>query len=88
MLSKNACFSVIIPFKEEDNFVCLASKEGLFTNHILHIKGNPSSEIKRSLLELSFNENDIEITELIIETQRHQYTTDYINLTKDFYLKM
>ena len=25
---------------------------------------------------------------LIIETERHQYTQDYINLTKDFYLKM
>ena len=28
------------------------------------------------------------IDELIIETARHQYTQDYINLTKDFYLKM
>ena len=32
--------------------------------------------------------NDVEIGELIIETERHQYTQDYINLTKDFYLKM
>ncbi|MES2852077.1 MAG: tRNA (adenine-N(6)-)-methyltransferase, partial [Bacteroidota bacterium] len=35
------------------------------------------------------NENAI-ITpgELIIETSRHQYTPEYIELTKDFYLKM
>ncbi|HBX62374.1 MAG TPA: tRNA (adenine-N(6)-)-methyltransferase, partial [Flavobacteriaceae bacterium] len=26
--------------------------------------------------------------ELIIEVDRHQYTEDYIDLTKDFYLKM
>jgi tRNA1Val (adenine37-N6)-methyltransferase len=28
------------------------------------------------------------IDELVIETARHQYTSEYIELTKDFYLKM
>lgn len=88
LLSEEGMFSVIIPFKEEENFMALASKYNLFPNRILHVKGNPSSEIKRSLMEFSFRENDTEISELIIETERHQYTEDYINLTKDFYLKM
>ena len=39
-------------------------------------------------MEFSFNKNDLKINELIIEVERHQYTQDYINLTKDFYLKM
>jgi tRNA1Val (adenine37-N6)-methyltransferase len=26
--------------------------------------------------------------ELVIEINRHEYTDEYINLTKDFYLKM
>jgi tRNA1Val (adenine37-N6)-methyltransferase len=52
------------------------------------VKGNPTSEIKRSLLTFSFNDSTIEEEELIIELGRHQYTNDYINLTKDFYLKM
>ncbi len=88
LLSDNGLFSVVIPFKEEADFVALASKVGLFPNRILHVKGNPDSEIKRSLLEFSFKERSIETSELIIETARHQYTEDYINLTKDFYLKM
>lgn len=88
LLSESGIFSVIIPFNEEDIFIALASKHNLFPKRILHVKGNPTSEIKRSLLEFSFRENDIEIQELIIETERHQYTEDYINLTKDFYLKM
>lgn len=88
LLSEDGFFSVVIPFKEEDNFVTLASKAGLFLNRSLHVKGNPDSEIKRSLLEFSFHKTDIRISELIIETSRHQYTEDYINLTKDFYLKM
>ena len=53
------------------------------------VKGTPTTEIKRSLLAFSFAENkNIATDELIIETARHQYTEDYIALTKDFYLKM
>ena len=36
----------------------------------------------------SFQKKDVTESYLIIEMERHQYTADYINLTKDFYLKM
>ncbi|MFT5215395.1 MAG: tRNA1Val (adenine37-N6)-methyltransferase [Glaciecola sp.] len=88
LLSKNGVFSVVLPFKEEEKFIALATKSKLLSNRILRVKGNPSSEIKRSLMQFSFTECEVEIGELIIETERHQYTQDYINLTKDFYLKM
>ena len=88
LLSKNGVFSVVLPFKEEEKFIALATESRLFPNSILRVKGNPLSEIKRSLMQFSFTECEVEIDELIIETERHQYTQDYINLTKDFYLKM
>ena len=88
LLSPQGQFSVIIPFSEENNFIVLASKEQLFPNRILRVKGAPHSEIKRSLIEFSFQETSINHRELIIETSRHEYTEDYIALTKDFYLKM
>ncbi|MDP3681731.1 MAG: methyltransferase [Flavobacterium sp.] len=89
LLSENGVFSVIIPFKEEENFLALAAAYELYPLKITRVKGTPTTEIKRSLLAFSRNENAI-ITpgELIIETSRHQYTTEYIELTKDFYLKM
>ena len=88
LLSENGVFSVIIPFKEESKFVELALNFKLYPQKILHIQGNKNSEIKRSALSFSFSESDTEIKNLIIETERHKYTEDYINLTKDFYLKM
>lgn len=88
LLSKDGIFTVIIPFSEEKDFIVLASKEHLFPNRILHVKGTPSTEIKRSLMEFSFTEVKAEISELIIETARHHYTEDYIELTREFYLKM
>jgi tRNA1Val (adenine37-N6)-methyltransferase len=88
LLSEDGTFSIVIPFKEEHKLKLLASQVSLFPNRILHIKGSPTSEIKRSLIEFSFLESETIINELIIETTRHQYTQDYINLTKDFYIKM
>ncbi|WP_298884503.1 methyltransferase [uncultured Polaribacter sp.] len=88
ILSASGKFSTIIPFKEEENFIALAKEKQLFLNKICRIKGNPTSEIKRSLLEFSFKENNIIEENLTIEIERHQYTEAYINLTKDFYLKM
>lgn len=88
LLTETGLFSVIIPFKEEQIFIGLASKVNLFPNRVLQVKGSPTSKIKRSLIEFSFTKNEIKKNELVIETERHQYTKDYVNLTKDFYLKM
>lgn len=89
LLSKNGIFSVIIPFKEEVEFLALAAAYELFPLKITRIKGTPTTEIKRSLLAFSRKENtNFLINELVIETARHIYTKEYIGLTKDFYLKM
>jgi tRNA1Val (adenine37-N6)-methyltransferase len=88
LLSKDGRFNVVIPFSEEKRFIGLAAQVGLFLKQILHVRGNPSAEIKRSFIEFAFEKQDVKISELIIETARHKYTEDYINLTQDFYLKM
>jgi tRNA1Val (adenine37-N6)-methyltransferase len=89
LLSENGIFAVIIPFKEEENFLNIAATYELFPFKITHVKGTPTTEIKRSLLAFSRNESVIfPIDELIIETARHIYTPEYIALTKEFYQKM
>lgn len=93
LLAPEGTFSLILPFNEEETFNSLASKYLLYPNRILRVKGNHKAEIKRSLLEFSFRGPDnyrdkIKIDTLTIETERHQYTQDYIDLTKDFYIKM
>jgi tRNA1Val (adenine37-N6)-methyltransferase len=89
LLSQNGFFSVIIPFKEEERFVELANQYELYPTKITHVKGTPTSDIKRSLIAFS-RDNTINLhpEELIIETERHVYTPEYIALTKDFYIKM
>lgn len=89
LLSENGVLAVIIPFKEEERFLALANEFELYPIQITHVKGTPTTEIKRSLLALSRNNiKTPTINELVIEIGRHEYTPEYIALTKEFYLKM
>ena len=61
---------------------------------ILPVRLGIEPDNKTALSELVMDESlansmtDRQLDELIIETARHQYTPEYINLTKYFYLKM
>ena len=89
LLSENGILAVIIPFKEEERFLALAHEFELYPTKITRVKGTPTTEIKRSLLAFKrFELPTLHSDELIIETARHQYTTEYIELTQEFYLKM
>lgn len=88
ILSNTGIFSVIIPYKEEKSFIKLAKKSKLHLNKVCNIKGNATADFKRSMLEFSFESSETKTEELIIEISRHNYTSDYIELTKNFYLKM
>jgi tRNA1Val (adenine37-N6)-methyltransferase len=89
LLSEDGILAVIIPYKEEARFIALALENDLFPLKITRVKGTPTAEIKRSLLAFSRNPIlDFPVDEIAIETARHEYTPEYIALTKDFYLKM
>lgn len=88
LLSVTGQLNVIIPFSEEINFISLAKNVDLYPIRILRVRGQEQSPVKRSLISFTFQENKIEVSELTIEITRHHYTHDYINLTKDFYLKL
>ncbi len=88
LLSEHGKLSIIIPFKEEDKVLEIGKHVHLYPQKITRVRGNATAEVKRSMILLGFNQTDCIVDELIIENSRHQYTEAYINLTKDFYLKM
>ena len=88
LLNKDGLASFIIPHDRMLEFCAIAAENALKVSKTTQIKGNETSPIKRVLLEFSFEEKERKENLLTIEVERHQYTEDYINLTKDFYLKM
>lgn len=89
LLSENGVLAVVIPFKEEERFINLCAEVQLFPFKATRVKGSHTTAVVRSLLAFKRYEIPIVLaTELVVEINRHEYTDDYIALTKDFYLKM
>ena len=89
LLSEDGIFAVIIPYKEEENFIDLAADFELYPIKVTRVRGSFTSPIVRSLIAFKRLEMPVLIAdEIVIEINRHEYTNEYIELTKDFYLKM
>lgn len=88
LLSSKGIFAVILPKIAEAIFCKTANANKLFLIRICQVKGQKNSDIKRVLLEFSFEKSCLDSDSLVIEESRHIYTNKYIDLCQDFYLNM
>lgn len=88
LLAQKGSCAFIIPYKEEENFIQIARNNGLYPSRITRVRGHSKSALKRSLLQLGSKDIRPIINELTIELERHVYTGPYIDIVKDFYLKL
>ncbi|TYP77234.1 tRNA1(Val) (adenine(37)-N6)-methyltransferase [Aquimarina intermedia] len=88
LLSKQGRFAMILPYTEEESILNLAATYTLFPEKITRVRGAAATPIKRSMIVFGRSEKTFEEEELTIEISRHQYTPEYVALTKAFYLKM
>ena len=88
LLNAEGTCAFVIPFDQEKEFIALSEKHSLYPTRVTRVKGSPTSPFKRSLLQLQHEKSDLDLSELVLETSRHEYTPDYVQLVKDFYLKM
>jgi tRNA1Val (adenine37-N6)-methyltransferase len=87
-LTEEGSLQLILPYIEGNIFIAEATKYGLYCNSILKIRPLPTSEIRRLILKFSKIQKKPSESFLTIEHgPRHEFTEEYKNLTKDFYLK-
>jgi tRNA1Val (adenine37-N6)-methyltransferase len=88
LLDENGLLQLILPYDEGNILIAEAQEYGFYCNSILKVRPLLSSAIRRMIL--GFGRGKIRPVEsfLTIEKgKRHDFTEEYINLTKDFYLK-
>jgi tRNA1Val (adenine37-N6)-methyltransferase len=88
LLTEGGKLQVIMPYAEGTIFIAEAQEYGLFCNSILKIRPLPTSEVRR--LILTFSKQRMKLTERFLTIEhgkRHEFTEEYMNLTRDFYLK-
>ena len=89
LLSSSGRIALVLPYEQLEEVESIARKNSLFVSRQTDVIPVPGAHPKRLLIELSAVEADATNRDtLVIEESRHQYTPEYIALTKDFYLKM
>ncbi|MDR0830341.1 MAG: methyltransferase [Prevotellaceae bacterium] len=86
-LTENGYFSVVLPAEQTENFILFCQTNNLFLARQTNIFTTPNSAVRRVLLEFSKQNISLKINDLTIEYSSNNFTEEYKNLTKDFYLK-
>ncbi|MDR1623739.1 MAG: methyltransferase [Tannerellaceae bacterium] len=89
LLAPDGRIALILPCQREKELMETALENKLNIVRKTMVIPLRDTSPKRLLIELSANLSASCLSDtLVIEESRHQYTADYIQLTKDFYLKM
>ena len=93
LLRPNGSLSVVLPVQEGNQLIKLAPKYEFLLTELVHVHPTPTSAPKRLLMHFvkqitDDRQQSTNESHLTIEIARHQYTPEYITLTRDFYLKM
>lgn len=90
LLNNNGLCSIICPAMASEEIQQAFLQQNLFFQRICEVKPTNNKPPKRLLIECSKTVQKQPVTtQLVIEPeQRHQYSDEYIELTKEFYLNM
>lgn len=88
MLTEKGRIALVLPVESLPEIEQLANSNKLFISRLCRVKPNPQKPDFRILIELTNEECPILEENLLIEFEKHHdYTPEYKELTKDFYLK-
>jgi len=88
MIAEKGRISLVLPIENLPEISALADSNRLFISKLCRVKPNPQKPDFRILVELANSECAIQVENLMIEFEKHHdYTPEYRELTKDFYLK-
>lgn len=88
LLTDNGIFCTILPFTTYTKYIQLCKKLGFFTSKICYIKSFPNKTPQRVLSCLKKEKTIHQIEQLSIRENPNTYSSEYIQLTKDFYLNL
>lgn len=88
LLCRQGIVSVIIPSEAEKTVVDAAWNHHLYPVHRLQVFTKAGKPCRRVLFSFGFQQKPCMEESLCIELNPNEFTSEYIALTKDFYLKM
>jgi tRNA1Val (adenine37-N6)-methyltransferase len=86
LLADEGMFAILLPYHRSEDFGKLAEKADLFAFKKLSVKQTPKHSYFRVMYLLSPNATETETSEIIIKDSNQQYTLQFTDLLKDYYL--
>jgi len=87
LLSPKGSLCIILPVKESELFRELAEAKGLHLSKLTRVKTTADKPEKRLLMQFAFKPKGFSEDFIVIEKdERHSYTDEYKEMTKDYYL--
>ncbi len=88
-LSLEGSFGILLPYHRVSHFEMLAAGRGFYLRERLLVRQTPRHELFRAVLHFSRNkENFVPETELTIHDEKGVYTEEFVELMRDYYLKL
>jgi len=90
LLQSDGHFDVVLPYIEGLRFVEMASKYDLYLHRKTEVRSRSERNIERLLLRFGLSQvfNPTEDALVVYQGETKQYTEEFINLTKAFYLNL
>jgi tRNA1Val (adenine37-N6)-methyltransferase len=87
LLDENGVFSVVLPYIEGLRFIELAEQYRFFLSQVTEVRSFPDSPVERLLISFRKNQTEVSRDSLSIRDSKKDFSEEYRQLTKDFYLK-
>ena len=87
-LSDDGRFAILLPYHRIEYFESLCLKEKFYVEQKILMKQTPHHNYFRSILLFSQKKQSIKNNDFIIKDEFNDYTTEFKNLLKDYYLHL
>jgi tRNA1Val (adenine37-N6)-methyltransferase len=88
LLHLQGTFNVVLPYTEGLQFIALAKQQHFFCTRQYSFRTREGKPIERWLLEFSRKEGETETGEILLYKEKLEWSDRYVELTRDFYLKL
>ena len=87
LLELKGNFALILPAEISERFILAAGGYGLHLTRKVDVISLPGQPVRRQVLEFGRQSEKPTHSQLIIEYRHHEYTPEFYELTRDFYLE-
>jgi tRNA1Val (adenine37-N6)-methyltransferase len=86
ILTDEGRFCLILPCKEGGEFMDMAQQRNLFCHELIRVRTRADKSEKRWMMEFGFHFGLLHDHEITIQEDDHEYTAEYIEMTKDYFI--